>query len=254
MELVRDLASQVEASRKELVIQLTRGGFSLENLRGVQFEQIMRLRTLNRFSARLPSLAEAPSVSPFFMYLELRELLGELTALHPDRDVFDVPAYDHDNPYLGFGELSAKIRSLLRGTVAPTYMKVPFTNVAEIQTAVFEDKHFALPNDYFLGIETKEDPRGLVNLVENPDEFKLMPKSLASRAIRGVLLKEERFVPLELPAKGGLHYFRLLRSTSTRAWDQIQVEKAAVIRWPDEGVSDFQISMYMTLPAGSDQR
>ena len=254
MELVRDLASQVEASRKELVIQLTRGGFSLENLRGVQFEQIMRLRTLNRFSARLPSLAEAPNVSPFFMYLELRELLGELTALHPDRDVFDVPAYDHDNPYLGFGELSAKIRSLLRGTVAPTYMKVPFTNVAEIQTAVFEDKHFALPNDYFLGIETKEDPRGLVNLVENPDEFKLMPKSLASRAIRGVLLKEERFVPLELPAKAGLHYFRLLRSTSTRAWDQIQAERAAVIRWPDEGVSDFQISMYMTLPAGSDQR
>ncbi len=254
MELVRDLASQVEASRKELVIQLTRGGFSLENLRGVQFEQIMRLRTLNRFSARLPSLAEAPNVSPFFMYLELRELLGELTALHPDRDVFDVPAYDHDNPYLVFGELSAKIRSLLRGTVAPTYMKVPFTNVAEIQTAVFEDKHFALPNDYFLGIETKEDPRGLVNLVENPDEFKLMPKSMTSRAIRGVLLKEERFVPLELPAKAGLHYFRLLRSISTRAWDQIQAEKAAVIRWPDEGVSDFQISMYMTLPAGSDQR
>jgi type VI secretion system ImpJ/VasE family protein len=254
MELVRDLASQVEASRKELVVQLTRGGFSLENLRGVQFEQIMRLRTLNRFSARLPSLAEAPNVSPFFMYLELRELLGELTALHPDRDVFDVPAYDHDNPYLGFGELSAKIRSLLRGTVAPTYMKVPFTNVAEIQTAVFEDKHFALPNDYFLGIETKEDPRGRVNLVENPDGFKLMAKSLTSRAIRGVLVEEERFVGLELPAKGGLHYFRLLRSTSTRAWDQIQVEKAAVIRWPDEGVSDFQISMYMTLPAGSDQR
>ena len=123
IELVRDLASQVEASRKELVIQITRGGFSLENLRGLQFEQLMRLRTLNRFSARLPSLVEAPNVSPFFMYLELRELLGELTALHPDRDVFDVPAYDHDNPYLTFGELSTKIRSLLRGTVAPSVHK-----------------------------------------------------------------------------------------------------------------------------------
>ena len=254
VELVRDLASQVEASRKELVVQLTRGGFSLENLRGLQFEQVMRLRTLNRFSARLPSLAEAPNVSPFFMYLELRELLGELTALHPDRDVFDVPAYDHDNPYLAFGELSAKIRSLLRGTVAPTYMKVPFANVGGILTAVFEDKQFALPNDYFLGIETREDPRGLASLVENPDEFKLMPQSMASRAIRGVLLKEERFVPLELPAKADLHYFRLLRSASTRAWEQIQAERAAVIRWSDEGVSDFQISLYMTLPAGSDQR
>src|SRR5205085_3729094 len=68
-ELVRDLASQVEASRKELVVQLTRGGFSLENLRGVLFEQMLRLRTLNRFSARLPSLAEAANVPPFFMYL-----------------------------------------------------------------------------------------------------------------------------------------------------------------------------------------
>jgi type VI secretion system protein ImpJ len=254
IELARDLASQVEASRKELVVQLTRGGFSLENLRGIQFEQIMRLRTLNRFGARLPSLAEAPNTSPFVMYLELRELLGELTALHPDRDVFDVPAYDHDNPYLAFGELSAKIRSLLRGTVAPTYMKVAFASVGEIVTAVFEEKHFALPSDYFLGIETREDPRALAALVENPDEFKLMPKSMASRAIRGVLLKEERFVPLELPAKANLHYFRLLRSASTRAWDQIQAEKAAVIRWPDEGVSDFDISLYMTLPAGSDHR
>ena len=51
--------------------------------------------------------------------------------------------------------------------------------VAGLYTAVFEDKHFTLPNDYFLGIETKEDPRALAQLVENPDEFKLMPKSMA---------------------------------------------------------------------------
>jgi len=248
-ELVRDLASQVEASRKELVVQLTRAGFSLENLRGVLFEQMLRLRTLNRFSARLPSLSEAANVPPFFMYLELRELLGELTALHPDRDVFDVPAYDHDNPCLVFGELSSKIRSLLRGAVAPMFMKVPFTKVADLYTAVFEEKHFTLPNDYFLGIETKQDPRALAQLVENPDEFKIMPRSMASRAIRGVLLKEERFVPLELPAKTGLHYFRLLRSNSARAWEQIQAEKAAVMRWPDEGASDFDANLYMTVPA-----
>jgi len=252
-EFVRDLASQVEASRKELLVQLTRGGFSLENLRGVQFEQMLRLRTLNRFSARLPSLAEAQNVPPFFMYLELRELLGELTALHPDRDVFDVPAYDHNNPYLAFGELSAKIRSLLRGAVAPMFWKVPFVNVSGLWTANFEEKHFLQPNDYFLGLETKEDPRALAQLVENADEFKLMPKSMAMRAIRGVLLKEERFVPLELPAKSGLHYFRLLRSNSARAWDQIRVEKSAVVRWPDEAASDFQINLYMTIPAATSQ-
>jgi len=63
------------------------------------------------------------------------------------------------------------------------------------------------------------------------------------------LLKEERFVPLELPAKSGLHYFRLLRSNSARAWEQVQAEKSAVIRWPDEGASDFDMNLYMTVPA-----
>src|SRR5205823_6055448 len=40
-ELVRDLVSQVEASRKELVVQISRGGFSLDTMRGLQFEQLM---------------------------------------------------------------------------------------------------------------------------------------------------------------------------------------------------------------------
>jgi len=41
----------------------------------------------------------------------------------------------------------------------------------------------------------------------------------------------------------------LLRSNSTRAWEQIQAEKAAVMRWPDEAASDFDANLYMTVPA-----
>jgi type VI secretion system protein ImpJ len=88
-ELVRDLVAQVEASRKELVVQVSRSGFSIDTLRGVQFEQLMRLRALNRFSASLPSLIQSPAVAPFVIYLELRELLAELAALYPDRDPFE---------------------------------------------------------------------------------------------------------------------------------------------------------------------
>lgn len=250
-ELVRDLASQVAASRKELVVQLTRGGFNLENLRGLQFEQMMRLRTLNKFSARLPSLAEAPNIPPFFMYLELRELLGELTAMYPDRDEFEVAPYDHDNPYLPFSELSSKIRSFLRGAVAPSFLKVPFLPVEGRLTATLEDKHLSGPNEYFLGIKTGEDPRQLARLAENADEFKLMPRSLATRAIRGVLLKEERFPPLELPAQAGLYYFRLLRGESARSWQQIQTERSAIVIWPDQASTDYDVSLYMTVPAGT---
>jgi type VI secretion system ImpJ/VasE family protein len=248
-ELVRDLASQVSASRKELVVQLTRGGFNLENLRGLQFEQLMRLRTLNKFSARLPSLAEAANIPPFEMYLELRELLGELTAMFPDRDEFEVAPYDHDNPYLPFSELSSKIRSFLRGAVAPSFLKVQFVAQQGWLTAVLEPQHLTGPNEYFLGIKTGQDPRQLARLVENADEFKLMPRSLATRAIRGVLLKEERFPPLELPAQSGLYYFRLLRPESARSWQQIQTEKSAVVVWPEQESSDYEVAMYMTVPA-----
>jgi type VI secretion system protein ImpJ len=252
-ELVRDLVSQVEASRKELVVQVARGGFSLDTMRGVQFEQLMRLSTLNRFSGRLPSLVLAPNVSPFEMYLELRELLGELAALHPDRDEFEAAAYDHDNPLPVFKELSSKIRSFLRGAVAPSFTKVIFNDVGGVLTATLAPEHFTQPNAYFIGIKTKLDPIVLGRFVEDGDKFKLMPQSLATRAIRGIALKEERHPPLELPAQSDLHYFRLDRAASERMWQQVQSEKTATIRWTGSELdwSGATFTLFMTIPSGS---
>ena len=247
-ELVRDLSSQVLASRQELVVQVTRGGFSIDTMRGIQFEQIMRLRTLNRYGARLEALIETSNVAPFEVYVLLRELMGELAALHPDRDLFETAPYNHDNPYPVFSELAAKIRQLLRGSVAPSFLKAPFTDINGLLSAMLTEEHLQRPTDYFLGIRTKEDPRTLARLVEDADRFKLMPQSLASRAIRGVVLKEERFPPLELPAQSGLYFFRLLRGESSRSWQQIQVEKVAVVRWTGNESADYDITLYMALP------
>lgn len=252
-EMLRDLVSQVEASRKELVVQVSRGGFSIDTMRGVQFEQLMRLRTLNRFSARLPSLVLANGVTPFTMYLELRELLGELAALHPDRDEFESSPYSHENLYLCFKELSTKIRSFLRGSVAPSFIKLAFKDANGMLTAAFAEEHFSQPNAYFLGVKTKLDPTVLARYVEDGDKFKLMPQSLATRAIRGIELKEERHAPLELPAQADLHYFRLDRAASARMWEQIRMEKTAIVRWTGSELdwSDANFTLYMTVPSPS---
>jgi type VI secretion system protein ImpJ len=252
-EMVRDLVSQVEASRKELVVQVTRGGFSIDTMRGVQFEQVMRLRTLNRYSARLPSIIAAPIATPFSVYLELRELLAELAAMHPDRDEFESAPYRHDNQFLCFRELANKVRSFLRGAVAPSFLKLAFKDVGGVLTANFSPEHFTQPNAYFLGIKTKLDPTAVARYVEDGDRFKLMPQSLATRAIRGIELKEERHAPLELPAAADLHYFRLERANSARMWQQIQTEKTAAIRWTGGELdwSDASFTLYMTVPAGS---
>ncbi|MBI5387785.1 MAG: type VI secretion system baseplate subunit TssK [Verrucomicrobia bacterium] len=249
-EMVRDLSAQVEASRKELVVQMTRGGFNLEQIRGLQIEQMLRLRSLNRFSGRLPTLVNAPGVTPLEWYLELRDLLGELSALQPDRDVFDAPDYNHESPYLCFRELCDRIRGFLRGAVAPSFIKVPFKDVDGKPVAALTDEHFSRPTAYFLAIKTKIDPQALAGYVEDPDRFKLMPVSLADRAIRGIELKEERHPPLELPAASDLHYFRLGHSVSARMWQQVQLEKAAAIRWKSAELdwTDVNFTLYMTVP------
>jgi type VI secretion system protein ImpJ len=251
-ERLRDLANQVQASRATLAQQITAGGFSIDAMRGVQFEQAMRLRTLNRYAARLGSLVNVlPKVRPFDFYLDLRELLGDLSAAHPDRDKeFIVAEYDHDNLAGSFDDLINKIRTLLGGTVQERYLKVDF--IAEGGVLVLQKpldpEHFEKPTDYFLGIRTKEDHAGLAKLVEDGDKFKLMARSMIQQRIWGVKLQEERHPPLTLPAKGDLFYYRLQRAESQRMWDRIKDEKTMAVRWPDMQTSDFQISLYMPIP------
>lgn len=245
---VRDLVAAVQASRDELSVQVTRGGLNLETLRGAQFEQLLRLQTLNRFTARMSTLLAAPSITPFAWYLELRDLHAELSALHPDRDNFDVADYDHAALYPVFETLDKKIRAYLRGAVSASFIKLDFTSEPGVRAGVFTDEHLTRPIEYFLGIRSKLDPRQVVSIVEDRDQFKFMPRSMAGLAVRGLVLKEERIPPLQLPAQTGLNYFRVIRSESGRVWSQLQQEKAAVIRWPLADSSDFQIALYMTLP------
>jgi len=80
------------------------------------------------------------------------------------------------------------------------------------------------------------------------DQFKLMPQSLVTQRIFGVQLAQELFPPVELPAQVGLHYFRLLRGESARLWERIKQEKAVALRWPGIESSDFDATLYMTVP------
>jgi len=250
-DLIRDMTSQVLASRGELVLQTTRGGFSADHLRGVQFEQLLRLRTLNRWGALLESLAGIlGKMPPFEMYLYLKQLLAELAALRPDRDAFDTPPYDHDNPLPCFDELASRIRSLLQGTVEAKFLKASFAAGEEpgCVCVALDDEALSRPNEYYLAIKTKWDPKQLAILVEDRDKFKLMPRSLARQRIYGVKLAYEAYPPVELPAEIGLCYFRLMRHESERMWERVAQEKALAATWPEAESSDFRLTLYMPVP------
>jgi predicted component of type VI protein secretion system len=245
--MVRDLANQVEATRKELVAQMSRG-FNVETMRGPQFEQMLRLLTLNRYSVRLQFIAEMQAVTTAQAYLELRGLLAELAALQPGNDVYDVAGYDHDNPAISFMDLNQQIRPHLRSKVRGRYSKVDFTPADGGMFAQLSEEHLAQANEYFIAVRSKQDPRGVAALVQDEDRFKLMARSMIRQAVRGVKLQEERQPPLQLPTQTGVIYFRLLRTESARMWEMIQREKIIGARWVQMESSDFQLALYMTLP------
>jgi len=248
--LLRDIANQIEATREELVVQLSRGGFDIETIRGAQLQQLLRLRTFNRFAASFPARVAAPGgVDPFEAYLELRELLGELAALHPDADSFQAPAYDHDDPAPVFFEIAQRVRGVFKPVGMATWLRAEFARDGDLLVAQLTDEHLEKANEYFLAVQSGQDPRQVAKLVEDADEFKLMPKSMAQARVRGVRLVEERHPPVQLPSKVGLTYFRLQRSESARAWERVVEEKELAIRFSGvDGPMVDQATLYMTVP------
>lgn len=250
-ELARDLTSQICATQEELANQLASTPLNLQSLQGPQFEQLWRLRVLSRFSARLPALVDLGMIPPFELYLELRDLLAELASLHPERRDFEVLAYDHDDCYPCFQQLSQKIRGYLKASVKPSYRKVDFHSMDGLYIADLKPEIFQGATGNFLGIQTAQDPGTVKRLVEDGDQFKLMPASFGARAVRGISLKEERFPPLELPGRPGLYFYRLMLDQSRRIWEQFVQEPAAIIHFNTSVPTDYQIALYIALPPGS---
>lgn len=255
-EMVREITAQVEAVREQLANVVARGSES-HTISRLQLEQTLRLRCLNRYVARVPALlaigegnAEVP---PFTAYQELQTLLADLMALYPERTPFNLLPYKHDNPQPCFSGTIALIRNFLHGSVTPNYWEVKFEpgRFPGSRVAKMEEKHFTEPAAWFLGIKTTLEPSNLVELVEDIDQFKLLPASFMERRIRGIALKEERFPPLELPAENGRYYFRLNLTQSQKIWEDAMRELELVAHWNTQReVFDMQLSLFMTLPTG----
>jgi len=245
---MRELVAQLNASRNDLRIKAATGGLGLE----VKWELTLRLAALNRACARLSSLVEGGNLSPFAVYLELRELLGDLLALHPGEKLFDCQPYNHLDPLPAFRELDRKIRGeIVVAQVEP--LKVVFAGSPGLMRAALEPQHFEKPTGYYLGVKTRTERTKLALYLSDGTKFKLMPRSMEQVAIFGVELKEQNFPPLELPAQSDLHYFSLVPTSNKSRWDQVKQDKAISLVWKnsDMDLSDAAFTLYMTLSSAT---
>ncbi len=248
-QMLRDVAGLVDASRTALIEQNVLAELRKETVRGPQLEQFLRLQSLSRYASRFSHCLRDGVLTPFDFYRELRDLLAELSALRPELGVFEVSSYNHDDPGPCFRELIRLLRQALQGQVVEAFAKVDFVRRGNRFYASLRPEHFDLPTAYYLAIRSKKDSREVVALVEDPDRFKLLPKSMQEAAIFGVGLSVDHAPPVELPAPGkGLLYFRLAPSERARLWAKAREEKELVIDGPADAMADFVISLCMLLP------
>ncbi len=248
-DMMRELVAQLNASREQLRVKVATGGMGLE----VKWDLTLRLAALGRFCGSLPSVIEEGGIIPFALYLQLRELLGELLALNPVEKLYDCEPYNHLDPLRGFKELDQKIRSEIRVARATEPLRVPFAGTPGRLRAALEPQHFEKPTGYYLGVKTKLERTKLSLYLSDANKFKVMPRSMEDVAIFGVELKEESYPPLELPGQSDLHYFRLQPTSNQRRWDQIKQDKGLSLVWNNTefDLAEAAFTMFMTLPTGA---
>jgi len=249
-DLVQELVDQVEATRSKVVREITRDGFEVESIRAPQMRQLFRLQALNRVTPRIRHYARVPGITPFECYLALRELLGELCALQPDDDQYDVADYDHDDSAVVFLDLVRRIRGFLGEVVKGKFVTIPLVREQRAHVAAgVAPADLDLP-EYYLAVASHQDPGEVVRLVHNPDKFKLMPRSKAFVAVRGVPLQFDHHPPGQLPSGAGVSYFRVVRGpeAASNMWAMIQKEQALSVTYPGVDASDYQMTLYGMLP------
>jgi type VI secretion system ImpJ/VasE family protein len=241
--LVGELSAQLSASRKQAQMKLATGGLDLES----KWELTAKLTVLNRFCGSLPSIIEHGVIPPFQVYLQLRELLGELLALQPQNDGFNCDSYNHVDPLPCFKELDLKIRALITLSAAKQPMQVAFSGTPGKLRAELESKHFESATGHYLLVTTKAERTALSLFIQDPVKFKLMPRSMEDAAITGLPLKEENTPPLSLPRQNDGYYFRLVPASNQRRWDQIKQEKSVSLVWNNSSfdLADAKFTLFM---------
>jgi len=255
--LLRDLAAAALTHRQELASKLGGQGmgWSPSTLNSTQMLAVLRLRTLNHYSGMLQQLVAASGVSPFEVYLRLREFLGELAALAPDRDAFETAAYDHLRPGPIFRELDKRIRPLLREPTQGTFKEFKFNlEGASLVSSPIELIDFENGIDFMLGIQSKADANELTRLVIDSQRFNLLPSTYRGSAenqvkVPGIKLEREfADIPTALRQRPGLNYFRLNTSASDQMWKNARRDKKLCLVWGQgERFSYESVSLFITM-------
>ena len=132
---------------------------------------LAQLSVLNRGYTRLRVLAFANGVHPLDNYLELCDLVGDLSIFGPTRRPPDLPTYDHDDLGGCFYRVKQYLDDLLDLLIEPVYKERPFIGVGMRMQVALESAWLEPNWQMFIGVQSTLSTEVCVKLMTQPGQF-----------------------------------------------------------------------------------
>ncbi len=246
--ILKSFHNQMLGYREELVASLRYTGYTVEELSGSKLELILRLRSLNSYTSRLSFFLGEPSCHPYKIYLEFISLAGELAALFPMKDIYQVPQYNHLDLYTVFSKLIEQISALISIASLNTYMKVKCKDIEPgYCTAELSEENLIKAEEYYLAVETHGDSQEVISILEKGDHFKMTSPTTENMRVRGIPLDEDRNPPQTLPSLHNVIWFRIKRFDNASTWERMREEKKIALKWAEKSLPKMNLTIYITI-------
>ena len=225
----------VEAKRKLLAAEMKRDRFDLADFQPAQMKSFARLQALLRCGPKLAELITTPDVTPFEIFMELRQLLAELSSTRGLDEVDQIRGFDPYNLAVLFLRLDELIRTIPDDD--PSNIKeIELVPKAWWFEALQIDPQLLSQSEFYIGIQAGSMHRDqLIDIVHKRNLVKLLPPTWRGGARPGAALVYQHSPPPKL--QQGFAYFEVSRAAQydQDLWQQIRDKGQLILEWRNVG-------------------
>ena len=222
-------------------------GITLAATEPGDLDRIVMLQILNEAYGKLGCLSFAHGVHPFTQYTELCRIVGALSIFAPDRQVGQLPHYDHEDLARIFKTLKERIMFLMNRVGNMGYEQRFFQGRVtgggkEAGMSVrLETKWLGVDWEWFVGVTHSGLPTGKVQELLLGLDWKMgsaaQVDELFRRRAEGVKLLPRLQAPRQLPITGNWVYYEVARGNT--AWNDVLRDQSLAMRIKEEAVSNL---------------
>jgi type VI secretion system protein ImpJ len=246
------LYHQIGQKVEILAQQVVSRDITLDSREPGDVQVINRLCVLNEAYALLGPLVYAPGAHPWWVYLELCRLVGQLAIFGVSRRPPESPRYDHDDLAQCFFQVKAHLEMLLGAVVEPHYAERPFIGAGQHMQVALDRPWLEPAWRLFLGVQSALSTEECIRLVTRLDMKVGSAEGVDEIFRQGAPgVRYTHSPPRVLPQAQGLVYFQINREPPSE-WQRIEQSLTLAVRLSEVGIlGDIQGQRVLRVKSGA---